>query len=144
MEIVRYLEERFPDRPSLYPAGPARRAECLLFIDWFNRVWKRAPNEMAEEMEKEGKGDPDRVAQLGRALQGHLDLFEQMLTGREYLLGEYSAADMAAFPFVKFATIFPPGDTHPFHLILRDHQRPGADHPNLCRWIERVDRKPRA
>jgi glutathione S-transferase len=145
MEIVRYLEDRFPDRPSLYPIDPARRAECFLFIDWFNRVWKRAPNEMAEEMEKgEGKVDAARVARLGRILQGHLDLFEQMLTGREYVLEDYSAADMAAFPFVKFATIFPPGDSHLFHQILRDYQKPGSTHPNVRLWIERMNGKPRA
>jgi glutathione S-transferase len=145
MEIVRYLEDRFPGRPSLYPADPARKAECLLFIDWFNRVWKRPPNEMAEEMEKkEGKSDPERVARLGRAMQGYLDLFEQILTGREYLLGEYSAADMAAFPFLKFATLAPEDDSYLFHRILREHQRPGEDHPRLVDWIARVDRKPRA
>jgi glutathione S-transferase len=145
MEIVRYLEGRFPDRPSLYPKDPARKAECLLFIDWFNRVWKRPPNEMAEELEMgEGNADMERVERLGRAMQGHLELLEQILSGREYLLEEYSAADMAAFPFVRFAAIFPPGDSYLFHRILRDYQKLGDEHPNLRRWIERMNRKPRA
>jgi glutathione S-transferase len=50
MEIVRHLETRFPDTPCLYPSEPARRAECDLFIDWFNRVWKRPPNDLEGEL----------------------------------------------------------------------------------------------
>ncbi|HEV8376292.1 MAG TPA: glutathione S-transferase family protein [Candidatus Polarisedimenticolia bacterium] len=142
MEIVRYLEERYPERPRLYPADPARRAECLIFIDWFNRVWKRPPNEMTEELQKPtGEIDRERVARLGAALQGYLDLFEQMLTGREYLMGEYSAADVAAFPFLKYATLHPENDPYLFHKVLMDSMKPGRDHPQLQAWIARVDRR---
>jgi glutathione S-transferase len=145
MEIVRYLEGRFPGYPRLYPADPARRAECLLFIDWFNRVWKRPPNDLEAELGKPGgERDMRRVDRLGTAMAGSLDLFEEMLTGRLYLLGDFSAADVAAFPFLKYATIPPePGDTHLFHRILTDFQKPGTTHPRLCDWIARVDKRPR-
>ncbi len=144
MEIVRYLEERFPNTPLLYPSDLARKADCLLFIDWFNRVWKRPPNEIYAELEKpEGERDMSRVERLSRALAGYLDLFEQMLTGRDYLQGEFSAADIAAFPFLKYATLREPGDPYLFHKILIDTQRPGRDHPQLVNWIERMDRRPR-
>ncbi len=144
MEIVRYLEERFADAPPLYPRDPARRADCLLFIDWFNRVWKRPPNEIEAELEKpEGQRDMQRVERLGRAMQGYLDLFEQMLTGREYLQGEFSAADVAAFPFVKYATIYDATDPYLFHKVLAEHQKPGRSHSRLAEWIARVDRRPR-
>ena len=144
MEIVRYLEERFPDRPALYPGEPARRAECLLFIDWFNRVWKRPPNDMEAELTRpEGERDMKKVERLGRAMQGYLDLFEQMLTGRDHLLGEFSAADIAAFPFVKYATIQDPNDPHLFHKILVEHQKPGKNHPRVVDWIARMNRRPR-
>lgn len=144
MEIVRYLEEKFADTPPLYPKDPARRADCMLFIDWFNRVWKRPPNDMEAELTRpEGERDPKRVERLGRAMQGYLDLFEQMLTGRDYLLGEFSAADVAAFPFVKYATIQDPNDPHLFHKILVDHQKPGSNHPRVVDWIARMDRRPR-
>lgn len=144
MEIVRYLEGRFPDTPPLYPSDPARRAECLIFIDWFNRVWKRPPNEITEELEKpEGERDVERVGRLGRAMQGYLDLFEQMLAGRDCLLGEFSAADIAAFPFVKYATLREANDPYLFHEVLVKHQRPGSDHPRVVDWIARMDRRPR-
>ncbi len=144
MEIVRYLEDRFPGTASLYPADPARKAECLVFIDWFNRVWKRPPNEITAELEKpESRRDVRRVERLGRAMQGSIDLFEQMLAGREYLLGEFSAADIAAFPFVKYATLHDPNDTELFHKVLVEHQRPGTGHRRLVEWIARMDRRPR-
>ena len=141
MEIVRYLEERYPDRP-LYPQNPARRAEMLVFIDWFNRVWKRPPNEIEEEL---GKPAPDeaRIAGLGRAMAEALDLFENLLAGRDYLMGEFSAADCAAFPFLKYALLWDEGDDELFHEILRDYQPLGPDHPRLEAWIRRVDERPR-
>jgi len=144
MEIVRHLEERFTDAPSLYPADPARRADCLVFIEWFNRVWKRPPNEITEELEKpERERKRERVERLGHAMAGYLDLFEMMLTGRDHLLGEFSAADVAAFPFVKYATLGEPDDAYLFHKVLADYQKPGKNHPRLVDWIARMDRRPR-
>lgn len=145
MEIVRWLEDRFPERPRLYPSDPAERAECLLFVDWFNRVWKRPPNELDDELQKpERERDRERIGRLGSAMAGYLDLFEQLLTGREYLLGEFGAADVAAFPFVKYASIpVASEDDELFHFILRDYQKPGSTHPNVLAWIARMDRRPR-
>jgi len=143
MEIVRYLEDRYPRNP-LYPAAEARRAEVLVFIDWFNRVWKRPPNEIEAEM---GKVAPDRsrIERLGRAMTEALDLFEAMLSGRDYLMGEFSAADCAAFPFLKYGLIPPKkDDSYLFHRILTDHQPLGSNHPRLTEWIRRMDRRPRA
>ena len=145
MEIVRWLEDRAPERPRLYPADPAKRAECLVFIDWFNRVWKRPPNELDDELKKPEKDrDPKRIVRLGTAMAGYLDLFEQLLTGRDYLLGEFGAADIAAFPFLKYASIpVAAEDEELFHFILRDFQQPGTNHPNVLAWIARMDRRPR-
>lgn len=141
MEIVRYLDERYPDKP-LYPADAARRAEMLIFIDWFNRVWKRPPNEIEAEM---GGSAPDhaRIARLGRAITDALELFEGMLEGREHLMGEFSAADCCAFPFLKYAVIQEKGDEYLFHKILARYQTLGTTHPRLTAWIHRVDRRPR-
>ncbi len=141
-EIIRYLEERYPEKP-LYPVDPARRAEMEIFIDWFNRVWKRPPNQMEEEM---GKPSPDteRVKRLGREMTERLDLFDAMLSGREFLMGGFSAADCAAFPFLKYALLHPVDDPYLFHKILVDYQPLGRNHPRLGEWIRRVDRLPRA
>ena len=141
-EILRYLEGRTPE-PRLFPADPARRAELDLFLDWFNRVWKRPPNLIEAERAKAAP-DEGRIAELGHELAGALDVFEALLNGRDYLFGDFSAADCAAFPFLKYALVHDERDTESFHLILREFQQLGDDQPNLQAWIRRVDERPRA
>jgi maleylpyruvate isomerase len=134
MTIVRHLEERHPD-PPLYPADPARREEMLVFIDWFNHVWKVWPN----AIEAGNDVEPNAAA-----MANALDRFEAMLSGREYLMGdEFSAADVCAFPFLKFALIRDPEDDEEFHLILERHQRLNG-HERLADWIRRVNERPTA
>jgi glutathione S-transferase len=140
--IIEELERRYPE-PPLYPADEARRAELRIFVDWFNRVWKRPPNELEAEL---GKKSPDRarVDALGDELSGSLELFEALLAGRDYLFGEFSAADCAAFPFLKYGLIWDEADDEPFHRILVEHLRLEGRHPRVEAWIRRVDRRPRA
>ena len=143
MEIVRHLEQRHP-HPPLYPTDPARRAELLVFVDWFNRVWKLPPNAIEAELVAP-EPDRERIAALGAEMASALDLFEAMLGGRDHLLSdEFSAADCCAFPFVKFALMRDPADDELFHRVLDDYQQLGDDHPRLADWIRRVDQRPRA
>ena len=141
--ILEHLEQRFPE-PPLYPADPARRAELRLFVDWFNKVWKAPPNLIVDE---EAKASPDRerIAELEAQLAGALPLFEDLLAGRDFLFGhELSAADVAAFPFLKYALLWEDGDPDRFHEILRDTQRLDGRFPRLEGWIRRIDALPRA
>lgn len=143
MEIVRHLEARFPD-PPLYPPGEARRAELEVFVDWFNRVWKGPPNEIEAELSL-AQPDHGRIARLSGEMAAALDRFEAMLAGREHLMGDaFSAADVAAFPFLKYALRRDPADDEAFHRILDEHQPLGDDHPRLSGWIQSVDARPRA
>ena len=82
---------------------------------------------------------------LAREMAAALDRFEAMLDGREYLVGdEFSAADCAAYPFLKYALWRDRGDDELFHRILDGYQRLGDDHPRLAAWIARLDERPRA
>ncbi len=140
--ILEWLEDRFPE-PPLFPGERARRAEAAVFVDWFNRVWKRAPNAIADDLEG-GAPDPEVVARHVVELRGSLDVFEALLDGRDYLLGdELSVADCAAFPFLKFGLLWTEDDPYVFHAVLRDNLRPDA-HPRVAAWIRRVDERPRA
>jgi len=141
-EILRYLEELRPE-PRLFPEEPARRAEVEVFLDWFDRVWKRPPNEIEAERAKPQPGQ-QLIDALGRELTGALDLFERLLEGRDYLYGEFSVADCAAFPFLKYALDVDTEDDESFHAILREFQPLGENHPRLAAWIGRVDARPRA
>jgi glutathione S-transferase len=139
--ILARLEERYPD-PPLYPRDPARRAEVEVFLDWFNRVWKRPPNELDAEL---GTPSPDRarVEELGAELSASRDVFEQLLAGRDHLFGELSVADCAAFPFLRYARYSEPDDDERFHLILVERLRPLDAHPRLAAWIERMEKRAR-
>jgi len=143
LAILRYLEERWPD-PPLFPREAARRAELDVFLAWFNEVWKVAPNAIEDELERD---DPDhaRVQELGARMHDSLDLFERLLDGRDHLFGdELSAADCAAFPFLKFAKLRDPEDDELFHRILDDNLQLDGGFPRLSAWIDRVNELPRA
>jgi glutathione S-transferase len=141
--ILEYLEDRYPD-PPLYPSDESRRAEAVLLIDWFNRVWKKPPNELERMLSVEERVEK-RVRAQAEELEWSRDRFEALLAGRRYLLGdEFSAVDCAFFPFLKYGLIHDPDDTEPFHRILIDHLALDGRYPRLETWIRRVDEHPRA
>lgn len=136
--ILEDLEERHPD-PPLYPRDDARRAEAVLLIDWFNRVWKRPPNLLAD------RPQDAKAPEWAEELRGSLDRFEALLTGSPYMLGDvFTAVDCAYFPFLKYGLIHDPDDTDPFHQILIEHLALDGRYPRLEAWIRRVDEHPRA
>ena len=140
--ILRRIEELHPE-PPLWPSEPPRRAELDLFIDWFNRVWKVAPNAIAEAIEG-GAQDQFAIDAHAAEMAAALGAFESLLDGRPYLLGDtLSAADCVAFPFLKYAAMRDPADDELFHRVLDEYQRLGDGHPNLAAWIERVNAHPR-
>jgi len=141
IRILRYLEERHPD-PPLFPRDAPRRAELDVFLEWFNEVWKVAPNAIEDELELEHP-DHERVAALGARMRAWLDVFEKLLDDRDHLFGDFSAADCAAFPFLKYGKLRDPADDELFHRILEEHLRLDGDHPRLSGWIDRVNERPR-
>ena len=131
MRIVERIEAQWPE-PALYPRDPRPAAGVRLFVEWFNEVWKGPPNAIAS-------GDDDPA--LRRRLGDWQATFADLLEGRDFLLGDFGAADVCAFPFLKYAQAEPdPADTDPFHDVLRGLDAP----PRLRAWIERVDSRPRA
>ena len=143
VRILRHLEARWPD-PPLFPRDAARRAELDVFLDWFNEVWKVAPNAIEAELESEAP-DERRIEEHSAAMRASLDVFEDLLDGRDHLFGDaFSAADCAAFPFLKYARLRDPEDDERFHRILEEQLALGGGYPRLAAWIERVDERPRA
>jgi glutathione S-transferase len=141
--VLEWLERRH-SQPPLYPREPARRAEVQVFVDWFNQAWKRPPNLIAAEL-AEPQPDVRRVEELGSRMRAALDVFENLLDGRDYLYGEFGVADVIAFPFLKYAVFgLPPDDDELFHRVLVEHMPLGDAYPRLRRWSERVDAHPRS
>ena len=86
VRILRHLEARWPDRP-LFPRDPARRAELDVFLDWFNGIWKLAPNAIEAELESEPP-DERRIEDALATMRASLDVFEALLDGRDHLFGD--------------------------------------------------------
>jgi glutathione S-transferase len=127
--ILRHLEARHPS-PPLFPDDP----RLDVFLEWFDVVWKGPPN--AIEAAETAGVPPDPVH--GERLRAWLGWFERMLDGREYLFGDFSAADCCAYPFLKYAAGRDPADAERFHVVLERELAPGRELPRLQRWIERV------
>ena len=73
-------------------------------------------------------------------------MFDGLLAGRDFLFGDApGAADICAYPFLKYATSSDPDDDDLFHGVLIEHLAPGAAaSPNLPGWIARMAALPMA
>jgi glutathione S-transferase len=140
--ILHHLEQRFPD-PPLFPADPAAAAEVDVFLDWFNRAWKREPNLITDAIQN-GAADPEDVARWSARIRRRLDVFEGLLTGRDHLFGAFGAADCAAWPFLRYAVAIEPDDDELFHRVLHERMPLEPRHGRLRTWIERVAERPQA
>ncbi|MDX6592413.1 MAG: hypothetical protein QOJ13_1609 [Gaiellales bacterium] len=141
--IVEHLEGRFPDPPLFPSSGRARAAEVQLFVDWFDRAWKRPPNDLEAEIRKP-RPSRSAIQEHRAALEGSLQQFEALLDGRPYLMGDaFTAADVAAFPFLRYGRGLPSGDDELFHRILAENLALKGRYPRIEAWLHRVDGHPR-
>ena len=96
------------------------------------------PNAIEAEL---GKDEPDqaKIEAWQEEMRGYLPVFNNMLAGREYLMGEFSVADCVAWPFLRYALIPPDQeDTYLFHAILVANMPLSHEHERLTSWIRRV------
>jgi glutathione S-transferase len=99
--IVEYLEERFPEGPSLFPGGQKERA---LVRQWVSEIsWTIAQEGEVFVREIFYKDAPQRdrpaIAAARTALAVELARIEGRLSG-EWLTGTLSAADFTLYPFL--------------------------------------------
>jgi glutathione S-transferase len=143
MPIVAWIDRTWPD-PPLYPADAAARREVEAFVTFFNFVWKVPPNAIHDAL-GDPRADGARIAAWAGQLRAWRHGFEALLEGRDYLFGEaVGAADLCAYPFLKYATSTDPDDDDLFHGVLIEHLALDGRFPNLAAWIERMARLPTA
>lgn len=126
-QIFEYLEHRWP-QPALWPASPAARAHA--------RQLELASDEVffahvIKLMGMRAKPDPVDSPDWIKAVQGidaYYDKLEISLTGREWLAGEYSYADIAFY----MAQFFAARHTVPM----------GERHGKLIAWRRRMAARP--
>lgn len=138
MDIVAWVDATWP-QPPLYPTTAAARREVDGFVAFFDRVWKVAPNAIDAER-RSAAPDLERLAAWGEQLRAWRHGFEALLAGRDFLLGdELGAADICAYPFLRFATSADPDDDDRFHGVLVEHLALDGAFPRLAGWIARMD-----
>lgn len=122
--------------PQLWPADPRTRALVDTFLEWFDRIWQHPLGVLWRDQ------DEDRRARAAKRLDRSIDRFEALLED-DYLFGELSVADVAAYPFLKYATDSNPEDDYDIHEIMR-RSLSVEGRPRVAAWLDRVSRLPRA
>lgn len=98
--INEYLEDEYP-HPSLMPEDSAGRARVRTLEDFCDNSFLPSAGFVQAELAKaEGEQDADRLQRYRKGLTDGLVRLEGFLTGREFLAGEFSLADIAFVPAV--------------------------------------------
>jgi glutathione S-transferase len=127
--ILEYLEERFPE-PAFLAADVATRAITRQFMlwsgDYFIGSWEAW---MAPAIRPKEPVDAAARDRAHDAIAAHLDVVEQRLAGRDWLIDRYSLADVCYAPLV---TVF---------------DRVGLGHlidarPAVAAWVQRLLDRP--
>lgn len=137
MPIVAWIDATWPDPNPLYPRDERARAEVQAFIDFFNFVWKVPPN----AIDAAAPDDP-RIPGWREQLRAWQHGFDALLADRPFLFGDRpGAADICAYPFLRFAISQDPDDDDLFHGILIETL---SENPpkRLSDWIRRMDVRP--
>ena len=116
--------------PQLWPADPRTRALVDTYLEWFDRIWLHPLGVLWRDQ------DEERKARAAKRLDRSLERFEALLEG-DYLFGELSVADVAAYPFLKYATDTNPDDDYDIHDIMR-RSLSVEGRPRIAAWLERV------
>jgi glutathione S-transferase len=117
--IDEYLEEKFPE-VRLMPADFLLRARARIWVDYMSTRLHAAASDITH------KRDPEKAK---ARLEGHLADLDREMTGKKYLAGEYSLADVSFIPFYT--------RRERYGITIDDR------YPNLKRWGEELVARPR-
>jgi len=87
--INEYLDEKFCELPLL-PKNTLPRAKARIWIDFLNSRVHPAASDITHDRE------PDRARQR---LQQYLSTLESEMSGKQFIVGDYSLADVSFIPF---------------------------------------------
>lgn len=125
--------------PELWPAEPRTRAQVDVFLDWFERVWMHPLGVLFTP-----GTDEERRERAGARLGSSLDRFEDLLDGGSFLFEQLTVADIAAYPFLKYARDNElPDDDYEIHELMRRYQSLDG-RPRVAAWLDRVSALPQA
>lgn len=126
--INEYLDDEYP-HPPLMPTGSDERARARLFEDFADNSFIPQTNVLATELSKAAdRIDQERIQRYRSDLVRVLEFLDRHLEGKEYLVQEFSLADVAFVP--RLLVLAPLGVTVPESLT------------NVMAWIERLGQRP--
>ena len=117
--INEYLDEKFPE-VSLMPSDLAKRAEVRIWIDFCNTRLQAAAGNIRHDHE---------VEKNKKRLREHLETLDNRMAGRDYIVDDYSLADITYVPF------FTRQDS--YRTSITD------DLPNVKRWRDTLLERPK-
>jgi glutathione S-transferase len=116
--INEYLEEKYPEIP-LMPKDPVQRSRARIWIDYANTRLQRAGGNIAHDYQ---------VEKSKEELQQYLATLDQEMRDREYIIGDYSLADITYIPF--------------FTRLERYRTTIDDKVPHVKAWMERLLARP--
>jgi glutathione S-transferase len=116
--INEYLDEKYPD-PPLMPKDLAKRARARIWIDYANTRLQRAGGFIAHDYQ---------VEKSKQELKEYLAILDQEMRDREYIVGDYSLADITYIPF--------------FTRLARYQATIDDSVPNVKAWMDRLLARP--
>jgi glutathione S-transferase len=116
--INEYLDEKFPEVPLL-PRNALQRAKARIWIDFLNSRIHPTAGDITHDKE------PDRARER---LKQHLSALDSEVTGKPFIAGNYSLADITFIPFYV--------RRQRYGVIIDE------DFPNLKRWGEALIARP--
>jgi glutathione S-transferase len=125
--VNEYLDEVY-DSPKLMPQNPEERAlvrSWMAFADdyFFPSVYRVRMGLQRGYSEDEIQGAKEK-------LYDALSRVEHQLEGRQYLLGEYTLADIAHA-----------GNIHRLRVLVKSREVPLHKCPNVIAWMERMENR---
>ena len=117
--IDEYLEEKFP-QVRLMPTDLLLRAKARIWVDYMSTRLHAAASDITHDRD---------VDKAGERMKQHLAALEKEMSGRKYLVGEYSLADVSFIPFYT--------RRERYGVTIDDH------YPNLKRWGEDLIARPK-
>jgi glutathione S-transferase len=127
--IIEYLDQHFPGRTRFIPADADAARQMRMrdrFIDL--HLHMSMQKVVGDKMRPEGSKDPHGVKQAERLIRTSLDMMEQDIAGKHWMMGDaFTMADCAAMP-----ALFYVNKIMPF----------GATHPNTMAYLERLKARP--
>jgi glutathione S-transferase len=96
--INEYLEDEYP-HPELMPSDSAARARVRTLEDYADNAFIRVTDAIIDEMRKpEGEVNGDRMNAARQQVGRMLAVLDGSLSGRSWLVGNFSLADVAFAP----------------------------------------------